>query len=119
MQQADFPIRVRMNESALYELHGCEYGSYEDHIKYDGTREGEYADGKLHCVELIDRGGHKGHKTVVILETQDELDEFFCAAMTGTWGMFCPRVAFRVFDELYDFVSENRKVNISRGSIGH
>lgn len=115
-KQADFPIRVRMSGAALDELHSCETGSYEDHISRDGTREGEYTDGRLHIVELIERGGHK---TVVILKTQDELDEFFCAAMTGTFGLYHCGVALRIFDELYEFVSDSRKVRITRGSIGY
>ena len=126
-READFPVRVRMGAAALSELTECEYGSYEDHIHSDGAigeiREGEYGerefgdhgDYRRHIVELIERGGHK---TVVILKNQDELDEFFVQSMTGTWGLTHERTAVRVFDELTDFVSPYKRHNISRGSIG-
>lgn len=116
MKQAEFPIRVRMGAAALTELHSCEYGSYEDHIKQDGTREGEYADGTLHCVEIIERGGHK---TVVILKSQDELEEFFAQAMTGTWSMYCLRTAQRIYRELEDYCRPENIRYCNYGTLGY
>lgn len=126
MKTATFPLRVRMSSAALTELHSCEYGSYEDHIhtgeicescgSVTTVRDEQYADGRLHIIELIERGAHK---TVVILKNQIELDEFYCAALTGTFGLYHCGVALRIFDELHEYVSSDRSVHITRGSIGY
>lgn len=114
-----FPVKVRMSSAALSELHACEFGSYEDHIAEPGTRHsradiedsnedgsrcGEYADGRLHIIELIDRSPYK---TIVLLNNQAEVDEFFAQAVSGTFGMYHPGVCQRVFDELSDLVSDD------------
>lgn len=99
-----FPITVRMAREALQELHSCEYGSYEDNVGYRGDeRQGEYADGTLHIVELIERSPFK---TVVRLENQAEVDEFFAQAVSGTFGLYHPGVCQRIYDELLPHVSD-------------
>lgn len=116
MKQATFPVRVRMSAKALTELHEAEYGSYEDHVHRDGTRIDEYADGKLHCVELIERGKTK---TVVYLNDQEELDEFFSQAMTGTWSMYCLGTARRIFRELEEYITDEAKKYCNYGTLGY
>jgi hypothetical protein len=96
-----YPIKVRMKKHHLQELHDCEYGSYEDHIKDDERLE-EYADGRLHIVEIIERSG----KTVVELRDQNEVDEFFAQATSGTFGLYHPLVCLRVFNQLHQHISD-------------
>lgn len=111
-----YPVKIKMRSSALTELHSCEYGSYEDHIRADDSREEPYADGTLHIVELIDRSPYK---TVVYLENQAEVDEFFGQACTGTWGLYCLGTALRIHDQLLPLVSEQAAKAVNRSSIGY
>ena len=100
----EYPVKVTMSSKAMTELRECEYGSYEDNVGYAGDeRQGEYADGTLHIVELIDRSPHK---TVVYLQSQAEVDEFFAQAVSGTFGLYCPGVCQRIYDELLPLVSD-------------
>lgn len=111
----DFPIKLRFKRHHLEELHSCEYGSYEDNIR-DDERLGEYADGRLHIVEIIDRGG----KTVVELRDQQELDEFFGQATSGTFGLYHPLVCLRIFNQLRPHISDEVPDWLrSSGHIGH
>lgn len=111
-----FPIRVRMSKGALEELHSCEYGSYEDHVHADDSREEPYDDGTLHIVEIIERSPYK---TVVQLENQAEVDEFFGQALTGTFGLYHVNIALRLYRELLPHVSEKAKASVNPGSIGY
>lgn len=126
-----FPIKVRMSSAALQELEECEYGSFEDHIapegqrhhradiedtSEDGSRCGEYADGTLHIVEIIQRSPFK---TVVYLENQNEVDEFFGQACTGTFGLYHLGTCLRVYRELLPHVSEKAKAAVNPGTIGY
>ena len=99
MTDAKFPRRFRCSADALGELALCETGSYEDHILGD-VRLGEYADGKLHIVEILER-----FRTVIVMENQAELDEVFAQAVSGTWSLRCPQSCQRLYDELGDYVS--------------
>ena len=113
---ADFatPIRLRFKAAHLEELHSCEFGSYEDHIR-DDERVGEYAD-RLHIVEIIERSG----KTFVELRNQFEVDEFFAQATSGTFGLYHPRVCLRIFNELLPHISDEvPKWLRSSGHIGY
>lgn len=101
LKPATFPVKVKMRSKYLDELRECEYGSYEDNIR-DDERLGEYADGRLHIVEIIERGG----KTVVTLRDQKELDEFFGSATSGTFGLYHPAVCLRIFKELIEHISD-------------
>lgn len=98
---ASFPITVRMPAAALQELHSCEYGSYEDNI--GDERQDEYADGTLHIVEIIERSPFK---TVIRLENQAEVDEFFAMAMSGTFSLAHPGICLRIYRELLPLVSD-------------
>lgn len=111
-----YPIRVRMSSAAMDELHSCEYGSYEDHIHGDDSRDEPYDDGKLHIVELIERSPYK---TVVQLENQDEVDEFFGQACTGTFGLYFLGTCLRIYNQLLPLVSESVAKDIKRYSIGY
>lgn len=112
----EYPIRVRMSAKAMSELENCEYGSYEDHIHSDGTREEPYDDGSLHIVELIQRSPSKSY---VDLQDQREVDEFFGQACTGTFGLYHPRICLRIYDELRPHASEKVAEAVSRYSIGY
>jgi len=105
-----------MSAAALEELHSCEYGSYEDHVHADDSREEPYADGTLHIVEIIERSPFK---TVVELRSQDEVDEFFGQALTGTFGLYHCGIALRLYDELLPLVSERAAAAVSKSSIGY
>ena len=111
-----YPIRVRMSSAALAELHSCEYGSYEDHIHADDSREEPYDDGTLHIVEIIERSPYK---TVVQLENQDEVDEFFGQACTGTFGLYHVNICLRIYRELLPHVSEKAAAAVNPGTIGY
>lgn len=111
-----YPVKVKMRRSAMDELHSCEYGSYEDHVHADDSREEPYDDGTLHIVELIERSPHK---TVVYLENQAEVDEFFGQACTGTFGLYHTNICLRIYDELLPLVSEAAANAVNRGSIGY
>lgn len=131
---SNFPIKVKMKAAILQELHSCEYGSYEDHVERsgnrhwmvdsyedhevseDGSRCGRYADGTLHIVEIIERSPHK---TVVYLENQDEVDEFFGQALTGTFGLHHLQTALRLYRELVPHVSEAARKMVNPGNIGY
>lgn len=110
-----FPVKVKMRREAMDELHSCEYGSYEDHIHADDSREEPYADGTLHIVELLERSPFK---TVVYLENQEEVDEFFGQACTGTFGLYFRGTCLRIYDQLLPLVSEQAAKMVSRSSIG-
>jgi hypothetical protein len=101
-----------MNTAALQELHSCEYGSFEDNILHDATRLNEYADGLLHIVEIIERSPWR---TRVDLQNQDEVDEFFAQTVTGTFGLYCPGIGQRIFDELEPLCSDKVPAWIRRG----
>lgn len=109
-------MKVRMSSSALAELEGCEYGSFEDHVGRDGKREPPYDKGRLHIVELIQRSPFK---TVVELRSQAEIEEFFSQACTGTFGLHCTKACQRVWDQLAPLVSESVRAKVPRGMIGY
>ena len=111
-----YPVKIKMRSDALQELHSCEYGSYEDHVHADDSREEPYDDGTLHIVELIERSPFK---TVVYLENQDEVDEFFGQACTGTFGLYYLKTCLRIHDQLLPLVSEQAAKMVSRSSIGY
>ncbi len=111
-----YPVKIKMRSSALEELHSCEYGSYEDHIHADDSRDTPYDDGTLHIVELIDRSPFK---TVVYLENQAEVDEFFGQACTGTFGLYYLGTCLRIYNQLLPLVSESVAKSIKRYSIGY
>ena len=109
-----FPIKIKMRGEHLEELRECEWGSYEDNIRDE--RLGEYADGRLHIVEIIQRGG----RTVVELRNQHEVDEFFAQATSGTFGLYHPGVCRRIFNELLPHISDEvPKWLRSSGHIGY
>jgi len=113
-----YPVKIQMSEKAKDELHRCEYGSYEDHILRDGSRLDRYADGRLHIVELIERSPYK---TVVYLENEEEVYEFWVQSCTGVFGLHHCGVCMRIFDELEPLISEdyrNNKYNPTRDRIG-
>lgn len=112
----NFPLKIKMGAAALQELHSCEYGSYEDHIHRDGSREGEYADGRLHIVEIIDRSPFK---TRVEVRSQQELDEFISSALTGTFGLYCLGTCRRLFNQYHKHCTPERVQNIRYGSLGY
>lgn len=123
-----FPIKIRMSANALKELHSCEYGSYEDHIKSDGAigerREGEYGirefgdhgDYPLHIVEIIERSKYK---TVVEIRKQQELDEFISASLTGTFGLYCLGTCRRLYKSYIDSCTPERVRWVSYGTLGY
>lgn len=111
-----YPVKIKMRSDALSELHSCEFGSYEDHIHADDSREAPYDDGTLHIIELIDRSPFK---TVVYLEDQAEVEEFFGQACTGTFGLYFPGTCLRIYDELVPLVSEEAAKMVNRSSIGY
>ncbi len=97
-------VTFRASAQSLSELEQCEYGSYEDHI-LDDERLGEYADGRLHIVEILARTG----KGSIKMYNQAEIDEVFTQAVTGTWSLRCPRQTQRLYDELKELVSDEVK----------
>jgi hypothetical protein len=111
-----YPVKVKMGRAAMDELHSCEYGSYEDHVHADDSREEPYDDGTLHIVELIERSPHK---TVVYLENQAEVDEFFGQACTGTFGLYHLNICLRIYKELLPHVSAKAKAAVNPGTIGY
>lgn len=111
-----YPVKVKMSRAAMDELHSCEYGSYEDHVHADDSREEPYDDGTLHIVELIERSPFK---TVVYLENQTEVDEFFGQACTGTFGLYHVNVCLRIYRELLPHVSDKAKAAVNPGTIGY
>lgn len=111
-----YPVKVKMSRAAMDELHSCEYGSYEDHVHADDSREEPYDDGTLHIVELIERSPFK---TVVYLENQTEVDEFFGQASTGTFGLYHVNVCLRIYRELLPHVSDKAKAAVNPGTIGY
>lgn len=126
IEQASFPVKLRFKAAHLEELHNCEFGSYEDNIQTDDIgglkRLPPYnkvkADGSLylHIVEIIERSG----KTVVELRDQQELDEFFGSATSGTFGLYHPRVCMRIFHSLIKHISDDvPKWLRSAGHIGY
>ena len=102
LEQATFPVKLRFKRHHLEELHSCEYGSFEDNIR-DNERLNDYADGRLHIVEIIERGG----ATFVELRDQKELDEFFAQSTSGTFGLYHPRVCLRIFHSLIKHISDD------------
>lgn len=142
MNSIEEPIaKIRMPSAALLELLDCEYGSYEDHIrdvqcdrcmgsgercmrtcglcKGKGTvveRLEPYDKGALHLVEIVERSKHK---TVVYLHTQEEVDEFFVQACTGTFGMRRKGICLRIHDLLELLASEQARKLVNRGNIGY
>jgi len=111
---ADYPVKVKMRRSILEELHGCEYGSYEDNCK-EGERTEGYDKGELHIVELIERSPHK---TVVYLENEAEVTEFFVQAVSGTFGLYCLGTCLRLWDELSPLVKPEIAARYPRGMCG-
>lgn len=141
----NFPVKVKMSRTAMDELHSCEYGSYEDHIvnaqckhckgigkfpcyggdqpcpkckgaKHVVERRDPYDDGTLHIVEILERSPYK---TVVYLENQAEVDEFFGQALTGTFGLYHLNTALRLYRELLPHVSVEAAKAVRPGSIGY
>jgi len=98
------------------ELEACEYGSYEDHIKADGTREEPYDTGRLHLVELLQRDKRK---TQVYLQTSAEIQEFFRGACTGTFGLYHLRTLQRIYKQLAPFVDADTLGRIPYRTLGH
>jgi len=98
---------VRMSADALAELRECEWGSYEDHEQTPRAC--------LHIVELIDRSPFK---SVVHLYSQAEIDEFFEAACTGTFGLYRRKTCLRIFYQLRPLASTELQSRIKGGSIG-
>lgn len=106
-----YPITVKMSSKAMGELHSCEYGSYEDHIDWrmiDGKlhRAEPYHEGLLHIVEIIERDKRK---TKCELRSQEEVDEFIVQMSTGTFSIYHPRVATRLYEELFPYASEEAR----------
>jgi hypothetical protein len=109
-------IVVKMSSKALQELESCEYGSYEDHIHDDGVRDEPYDKGRLHIVEIIQRSTYKNR---VYLQSSEEVEEFFHAACTGTFGLYHLRVLRYIYKQLLPFVSTKTRARISYGSLGY
>jgi RecJ-like exonuclease len=138
-------IRVVMRPHILQELHDCEYGSYEDHVvdlkckPCEGfgkvvvrgvrgtcaacngkgtvlTRLEPYDKGRLHIVELIERSPYK---SLVELQTEEEINEFFVQACTGTFGIYHLRTLQRIYKQLEPFVDVATKGRVSYGSLGY
>jgi len=134
-------IVLNMGRAAIKdELHSCEYGSYEDHIVNEqcgvckdfgptptpcpsckGTgsvvkRLEPYDKGRLHIVELLERDTSK---TRVYLDTEEEINEFFVQAFTGTFGMYHLGVAERLYKQLAPFVDAATRGRIPIGNLGY
>lgn len=142
-------IEVNLGRAAIKEeLHSCEYGSYEDHIKSsdchycrgtgkgqflkwrkggvvcrfcDGvgleeTRQEPYDKGRLHIVELLERDKRKSR---VCLQTEEEVNEFFVQACTGTFGLYHLSTLRRIYKQLAPFVDARTKARVTYGSLGH
>lgn len=137
MKDTEKSVVIKMTNASWDELEACEYGSYEDHIAFegqehssvangqytkgvdasaDGSRLSPYHDGALHIVELIAR---RGKTNRLRLLGQAEIDEFFGAACTGTFGLYKLRVLQRIYMQLEPFVSAERKVHIRYGTLGY
>ena len=136
MNIAEKKVKITMTSSSWDELESCEYGSYEDHIAAegqahhlvasgtyvkgvdasdDGSRVSPYHDGRLHIVELIQR---RGTKHSLELCGQQEIDEFFGAACTGTFGLYKLRVLQRIYRQLFPLVTEERRQFVHYRSLG-
>lgn len=112
----NYPVRVIMRSAELQELESCEYGSYEDHILGDGTREEPYDKGRLHIVELIQRSPYK---TIVELTTQEEVCEFYGAALSGTFGLYCLGTCQRIYNKLNPLIEDRSFADrITYGGLG-
>ena len=119
-----YPVRIVMRSAQLVELTECEFGSYEDHIaeegvthhsvangqykagvdaSEDGSRLEPYDKGRLHIVELIQRSPYK---TLVELRTQEEVCEFYGAALSGTFGLYCVGVCRRLWRQLNPLIED-------------
>ena len=101
-----FPYRIRIKKDALQELRSSEYGSYEDHC--NGRRATMIYRTSRHIVEMIDESPFQ---SVVVVENQDELDEFYVAACSGTWGLHCPRIAVQTLQRIADDVTPEHVKN--------
>lgn len=122
----NFPIKFVAAPAILQELHSCEFGSYEDHIVNDsngGVKRLEpynhiYEDGniRLHCVEIIERSKNKA---VIEMRSQEEVDEVYGQALTGTFGLYHLRTALRLYKELEPYVSDAARKSVNVSSIGY
>jgi len=139
-------ITVNLGRGAIKdELLSCEWGSYEDHIRMAdcptcggagryGTcsppdscivcggegkvekREEPYDKGRLHIVELIERDKSKSR---VYLKTEEEVNEFFVHACTGTFGLYHLSTLKRIYKELAPYVDAKTKARVPEGSLGY
>lgn len=110
-----YPVKVKMKAAVLGELHSCEYGSYEDNCR-EGERTEGYDKGELHIVELIERSPHK---TVVYLEDEAEVTEFFVQAVSGTFGLYHLGTCLRLWNELSPLVDPKIVARYPRGNCGN
>jgi len=104
--------RVAIKDEAI----ACEYGSYEDHILSDGTREEPYDTGRLHVVELLERDKRR---TRVRLQTVQEVEEFFGGLCTGTFGLYHLRTLQRIYKQLAPFVDAATLRRIPYHTLGY
>ncbi len=141
MMAVEYPVIIKMRSKQFEELHGCEYGSYEDHIvdedcpQCDGTglcpirkcilckgsgritvRNEPYDRGALHIIELLDRAQHK---TRLELRSQEEIVEFYCASLSGTFGLYCLGTCLRIYEQLNPLIEDRTMADsIRKGSLG-
>lgn len=99
-------ITVKLSSKAKDELIGAEYGSYEDNIREprDKSEPPHNDPACLHIVELCERDTRK---TRVVLKSQYEVEEFFGSMASGTFGLYCPTTAKRLWKELAPHVPED------------
>lgn len=135
-------ITVDLKRKAIKEeLEACEWGSYEDHIVDHtcdrcsgkasvGTKDcrhckgtgvvtqrlEEFADGSLHIVELLLRDKSK---TKCELRNSKEVQQFFEAMCSGTFGLYHLRTLKRIRKELQHYVSQEVWDRYPEGSLGY
>lgn len=132
--EVEYPVVIKMRSKQFDELHSCEYGSYEDHIaadgcihssvangqytrnvdaSNDGSRLSPYDRGALHIVELLERSTLK---TRVELRSQEEIVEFYCAALSGTFGLYCLGTCLRLYEQLNPLIEDRKMADTIRPS---
>ena len=103
-----FPFEIYMHPKHQQELMECEWGSWEDNSTEDGELDVEEYGGQIHPVQILQRQKDRTHhyRNTLVVEDTEEATAIAYAVASGTFQLYCPRVAVRVFDLLLPYTDE-------------